>query len=105
LPSTVVPHSPFSIVFISSLIIDRLDGRFSSIALLCEHYQVAVHTYYRIYKRFSACVRITYGILAGTGSIRGVACKLKKPCQEAADALLCAFFEKTGTSFCQPRGP
>ena len=105
LPSTVVPCSPFSTVFISRLIIDRLDLRFSSIAMLCEHYQIAVHTYYRIYDRFSACVRVAYGIMAGKGAVRDAACLLSRPCQQAAQGLLSAFFERTGTSFCQPRGP
>jgi hypothetical protein len=105
LPSTVVPYSSFSIVFISHLIIDRLDKRFSSVSALCEHYEIAIHTYYRIYNRFSACVKIAYGILADEDCMRSAAHTLLQPCLEAAYRLMGDFFEKTGTSFCQPRGP
>jgi len=105
LPLTVIPRSPFSLIFIAHLITDKLDGRFASIALLCEHYGIAVNTYYRIYERFASCVKIACGIMAGTTSMRDVARILLLPCNEAAGELLCSFFENTNTSFCQPRAP
>jgi hypothetical protein len=105
LSSMVVPYSPFSVIFIANLIMDRLEGRFPSIEALCEHYGIAVSTYYRVHGRFCSSVKIACGIMSGSGRMRELACILSGSFPDTARSFLASFFEQTNTSFCQPRAP
>ena len=104
LPLTAVPRSVFSVLFIASLIADHINRRFPGVESLCAHYGVAVNTFYRIRGRFLSCVRIVSGILAAGPEASAAAAAITGGL-ESADAFLASFFELTGTSFCEPRGP
>jgi len=105
LPSAVIPHSPFSVRLVASIIIDYLEHSFSSIEELCVRYGIAVNTFYRIRRRFEHCVRLACGLMPHVVGARQAAGVLAGPCTVAADGLLSGFFRLTGTSFCQGRGP
>jgi transposase-like protein len=105
LPEAAIPHSPFSVCFVASLITDWKDHRYRSIERLCEHYGIATTTFYRIRRRFSSCVKIAWGLVAGKDRESKAAHILSGGDVHAADGLLEAFFKKTNTSFCQPRPP
>lgn len=52
LPSMIIPYSSFSLKFILSLLYERIRGSFSSVSGLCEHFQISIATFYRIYNCF-----------------------------------------------------
>ena len=52
LPSSIVPYSSYSLVFLISLLYARITGKFPSVSSLCEHFDISESTYYRIKKRF-----------------------------------------------------
>jgi hypothetical protein len=105
LPLGVIPYSVFSIRFIALLIIDWRNERFSSVECLCEHYQIATNTFYRIKKRFKACVVLVVGMIDANGKMLAIAKTIAEKGIRAADLLLSGFFDKTAKSFCQVRGP
>jgi glutaredoxin len=105
LPLTVVPYSPFSVSFIAHLLIDHDRRRFPSIEKLCEHYRIAVNTFYRPAERFKSCVGLAQGVACGKDAMWSTARMLASGAIETADAFLSAFFKMTGQSFCQSRSP
>jgi glutaredoxin len=105
LPLTVVPYSPFSVSFIAHLLIDHDRRRFFSIEKLCEHYGIAVNTFYRLAERFKSCVALAMGVACGHDALWDIARMLASGATEAADTFLSAFFEMAGLSFCQSRSP
>jgi hypothetical protein len=105
MPPTVIPYCVFSLSFVASLISDRLDNRFSSIEALCACYGIAPGTYYRMDRRFGACVRLASGACADAGGIAHVACLLKGGHTDVTDGFLSDFFDLCATSFCQSRSP
>lgn len=52
LPSMLIPYSSFSIKFIITLLYYHIRRKFSSVSSLCEHFQISIATFYRIYKCF-----------------------------------------------------
>lgn len=52
LNSTIIPHSSFSVGFIISLLFSYITKKFSSIEKLCEHFDISINTFYKIYKSF-----------------------------------------------------
>lgn len=105
LPFTAVPRSVFSVRFIAWLILDWQKHTFSSIEKLCEHYSIALHTFYRLRKCFAACVKLALGITGHLAHISHVAHILTGSDVSAANDFLATFFEQTNISFCQGRGP
>lgn len=51
-PSVIVPYSSYSIGFLLQVIHAKIVGRFSTVLELCEHFQIAIATYYRILKKY-----------------------------------------------------
>jgi transposase-like protein len=105
LPLTVVPYSPFSVSFIAQVLIDCDRRCFPSIEKLCEHYRIAVSTFYRLAERFKSCVGLAMGAACGKDAMWDTARMLTSGAIKATDAFLSAFFEMTGRSFCQSRSP
>jgi transposase-like protein len=105
MPPTVIPYCVFSLCFIAALICDRSSHRFSSIETLCAHYEIAISTFYRMSRRFGACVRLASGACADAFDVARIARLLKGRYTDAADGLLSGFFDLCATSFCQSRSP
>lgn len=105
LPSGAVPYSVFSIRFVALLILDWKDGAFPSIECLCAHYQIATNTFYRIKKRFVACVVLAVGMIGGGGDGTLACARTIAGNPDSADALLSSFFDRVARSFCQGLGP
>lgn len=63
LPAVIIPYMSFSFNFTISLIYSYLTHRFSSISALCEHYQIAISTFYRIFKNFKLHKQLWLGLL------------------------------------------
>ena len=63
LPSVIIPYMSFSIKFTVSLIHDYLIHKFQSIETMCEHYGIAIATFYRILKKFKEHKQLWLGLL------------------------------------------
>ena len=63
LPSAIVPHRSFAFGFLVSLIYDYLTGTFSSVEMLCKHYEISISTFYRILDNFKEQKKLWLGLL------------------------------------------
>jgi transposase-like protein len=63
LPSVIVPYMSFSFKFTVYLIHDYLLHIYNSVEAMCEHYGIAISTFYRILKKFKEHKRIWLGLL------------------------------------------
>lgn len=63
LPSVIVPYMSFSFKFTLSIIHDYLVGKFNSVEAMCEHYCVAISTFYRILNKFKEHKLLWLGLL------------------------------------------
>jgi len=63
LPSVIVPYMSFSFKFIVSIIHDYLLHKFSSVEVMCEHYCIAISTFYRILRKFKEHKQLWLGLL------------------------------------------
>lgn len=52
LSSFLVPYSSYSVSFLLSLLFDYYTKKYKTVALLCEHYEIAISTFYRILRAF-----------------------------------------------------
>lgn len=98
LPSMIIPYSSFSVKFILALLSHYVRGNFTSVASLCEHFQISIATFYRIYKCFlqdglylDKVLKISAGSLFSSEE--------KEPW---GHAILEKFFQCLGYSFLQP---
>jgi hypothetical protein len=105
LPLAAIPYRPFSIRLVARLIFEWLECLFPSIEALCEHYGIDVNTFYRYRRHYESCVRIARGMLYGKDRVRAVAHEMCRGDASRLDCILAAFFDETGMSFCQSRGP
>lgn len=108
LPSSIVPYSSYSLIFLISLLYARITGRFSSVSSLCEHFDISESTYYRIRKRFVLDLKFL------RDAIRTLTQVLERMTAPAFITLLSSmdpamlheslslFFLSTGHSFLQP---
>ena len=63
LPSVIVPYMSFSFKFIVSIIHDYLICKFKSVEAMCEHYCIAISTFYRILSKFKEHKKLWLGLL------------------------------------------
>ncbi|MBX4272228.1 DUF6431 domain-containing protein [Clostridium estertheticum] len=63
LPSVIVPYMSFSFKFTVSLIHDYLVHKYPSVEAMCEHYGIAISTFYRILNKFKEHKQIWLGLL------------------------------------------
>lgn len=63
LPSILIPYMTFSFKFTVSLIHDYLVHKYHSVEVMCDHYGIAISTFYRIFKNFKEHKQIWLGLL------------------------------------------
>ncbi|MBI2345284.1 hypothetical protein HYV10_04435 [Candidatus Dependentiae bacterium] len=63
LPSVIVPYMSFSFKFTVSVIHDYLIRKFNSVEAMCEHYGIAISTFYRILNKFKEHKQLWLGLL------------------------------------------
>ncbi|WP_102398653.1 DUF6431 domain-containing protein [Haloimpatiens massiliensis] len=63
LPSVIVPYMSFSFKFTVSIIHDYLVHKFTSVEAMCEHYCIAISTFYRILNKFKEHKQLWLGLL------------------------------------------
>ncbi|MBU3192293.1 DUF6431 domain-containing protein [Clostridium bowmanii] len=63
LPPVIVPYMSFSFKFTVYLIYDYLVHKYHSVEAMCEHYGIAISTFYRILKKFKEHKQIWLGLL------------------------------------------
>ena len=105
LNSTVIPYSSFSMGFIISLLFAYFTGKFKSIELLCEHFDISVNTFYKIRKSFFQDKKLLNSIYKELRYIDELQ-TLEYLCSLNSDALysiLQTFFEYYNYSFLQRR--
>lgn len=102
LPSVIVPYISFSFKFIVSIVHDYLICKFSSIEAMCEHYCIAISTFYRILRKFKEHKKLWLGLLEDkiTSNLNFVQNILNNTFKELEDFLI-KFFKRNGWSFFQ----
>jgi len=63
LPSVIVPYMSFSFKFTISIIHDYLVYKYHSVEAMCEHFEIAISTFYRILNKFKKHKQIWLGLL------------------------------------------
>jgi len=63
LAPVIVPYSPFSFHFVISLLYDFITHKYDTVAALCQVYDIAVSTLYRIYHRFTSDRKLMLGMI------------------------------------------
>ena len=102
LPSVIVPYMSFSFKFITSIIHDYLICKFNSVEAMCEHYCIAISTFYRILSKFKYHKQLWLGLLEDklTSNLSFVQNILSNTFKELEDFLI-DFFKRNGSSFFQ----
>lgn len=100
--SVVIPHCPYSIRFIISLVYCRLTGRFKNIRELCAAHDISERTFYRIWKRFITDVHCMHALLETYSDLLDTVRFLFFSDNAAFHSLLEAFFNSCAYSFMQP---
>lgn len=102
LPSVIVPYMSFSFKFTISIIHDYLIRKFYSVEAMCEHYGIAISTFYRILKKFKEHKQLWLGLLTDklTSNLVFIQYLLNSNFIEI-ETLLLNFFNSTGFSFFQ----
>lgn len=102
LPSVIVPYMSFSFNFTISIIHDYLIHKFHSVGAMCEHYGIAISTFYRILEKFKEHKKLWLGLLTDklTSNLAFIQHLLNSPFIQI-EIFLSNFFNKTGTSFFQ----
>ena len=102
LPVVIIPYLSFSFKFTLSIIYDYLLKRFKSVEALCEHYHIAISTFYRIFNKFKEHKKLWLGLLEDklTSNIF-FAHSLKNISFTDVEHFVMNFFNKTNISFLQ----
>jgi hypothetical protein len=102
LPLVIVPYMSFSFKFIVSIIHDYLVHKFNSVEALCEHYCIAISTFYRILSKFKEHKRLWLGLLEDMliTNLIFVQNIMNNTFKELEDFLI-EFFKRNGSSFFQ----
>lgn len=99
LPSVIVPYLSFSFKFIVSIIHDYLICKFNSVEAMCEHYCIAISTFYRILRKFKEHKQLWLGLLEDklTSNLSFIKSILNNTFKELEDFLI-KFFKQNGSS-------
>ncbi|MBU3114811.1 DUF6431 domain-containing protein [Clostridium lacusfryxellense] len=102
LPSVIVPYMSFSFKFTVYLIHDYLVHKYHSVEAMCEHYGIAISTFYRILKKFKGHKQIWLGLLEDKliSNLSFVQHIIKSSFDELEDFII-QFFKRNGSSFFQ----
>lgn len=102
LPSVIVPYMSFSFKFTISLIYDYLVHKYHSVEVMCEHYGIAISTFYRILNKFKKHKQIWFGLLEDKliSNLSFVQHMLYSAFDEIEDFII-QFLQRNGSSFFQ----
>ncbi|MCB2362268.1 DUF6431 domain-containing protein [Clostridium estertheticum] len=102
LPSVIVPYMSFSFKFTVSLIHDYLVHKYPSVEAMCEHYGIAISTFYRILNKFKEHKQIWLGLLDDKliSDLSFVQHIINSTLDEIEDFII-QFFKRNGSSFFQ----
>lgn len=102
LPSVIVPYMSFSFKFTVSLIHDYLVHKYHSVEAMCEHYGIAISTFYRILKKFKEDKQLWLGILEDKliSNLSFVQHIINSSFDEIENFII-QFFNQNGSSFFQ----
>lgn len=102
LASVIVPYLSFSFKFIVSIIHDYLICKFNSVEAMCEHYCIAISTFYRILSKFKEHKQLWLGLLDDklTTSLSFIQNILNNTFKKL-EYFLIEFFKQNGSSFFQ----
>jgi transposase-like protein len=102
LPSVIVPYMSFSFKFTVSLIHAYLVHKYHSVEVMCEHYGIAISTFYRILKKFKEHKQIWLGLLDDQliSNLSFVQHIINSSFDEIEDFII-QFFKQNGSSFFQ----
>ena len=96
-PSVIVPYSSFSLGFLLNVTYAKLTKRFPTIEKFCNHFDISVSTYYRVYKRF-----LTDSVLLKQLSKLSDILSVWKNTSDEFHHIFFLFFDDCGRSFLQP---
>lgn len=102
LPLVIVPYMSFSFKFTVSIIHDYLVHKFNSVEAICEHYCIAISTFYRILSKFKEHKQLWLGILEDKliSNLIFVQNIMNNTFKEL-EYFLIEFFNRNGSSFFQ----
>ena len=102
LPSVIVPYMSFSFNFTVYLIHDYLVHKYHSVESMCEHYGIAISTFYRILKKFKDHKQIWLGLLEDKliSNLSFVQHIINSSFDKLEDFII-QFFKQNGSSFFQ----
>ncbi len=102
LPSVIVPYMSFSFKFTISLIHDYLVHKHHSVEAMCEHYGIAISTFYRVLKKFKEHKQIWLGLLENKliSNLSFIKHVIKSSFDEIEDFII-QFFKQNNSSFFQ----
>jgi len=102
LPSVIVPYMSFSFKFTVFLIHDYLVHKYHSIESMCEHFGIAISTFYRILKKFKEHKQLWLGLLEDKliSNLSFVQHILSSNFDEIEDFMI-QFLKRNGSSFFQ----
>ncbi|MBW9159720.1 DUF6431 domain-containing protein [Clostridium tagluense] len=102
LPSVIVPYMSFSFKFTVYLIHDYLVHKYHSVEAMCEHYGIAISTFYRILKKFKEHKQIWLGLLEDKliSNLSFVQHIINSSFDKLEDFII-QFFKQNGSSFFQ----
>ena len=102
LPPVIVPYMSFSFKFTVSIIHDYLVHKFNSVQAMCEHYDIAISTFYRILSNFKEHKKLWLGLLEDklNSNLVFVQNLLNSTFIEI-EIFIMNFFHKSGLSFFQ----
>jgi hypothetical protein len=105
LAPVIIPYSPFSFHFVISLLYDYITHKYNTIAALCQKYDIAVSTLYRIFHRFISDRKLMLGMMeaAVTEAHELLSILADRNFTGQVDQLLHDFFKHNCTSFLQAR--
>ncbi len=102
IPSVIVPYMSFSVKFTISIIHDYLIHKFHSVEDMCEHYGIAISTFYRILKKFKEHKKLWLGLLSDKHTSNLIFIRhLLNSTFIQIEMFLSKFFDKIGISFFQ----
>lgn len=102
LPSVIIPYMSFSFHFTISIIYDYLVGTFGSVESMCEHYGLAITSFYRILKRFKEHKKLWLGLMEDAiKSDLEFVITISKSSFLDNEVFLSQFLSKVGLSFLQ----
>ncbi len=102
LPSVIVPYMSFSFKFTLYLIHDYFVHKYHSVEAMCEHYGIAISTFYRILKKFKEHKQMWLGLLEDQliSNLSFVQHIINRSFDETEDFII-QFFKQNGSSFFQ----